>query len=102
MYAYYGRTEAMLANILRDAETMPVVRDTMSGFDAYMDAARETLLRGRGVRGAVRRRVAGALGHALSFTTWRSLVREQGLSDAQAVALMCDLISAAQAATAPR
>jgi hypothetical protein len=30
--------------------------------------------------------VVGAVGHAVAFSTWRSLVREQGLDEAQAVA----------------
>ena len=33
-----------------------------------------------------------AIGHALAFTTWRSLVREQGLGRAQAIDLICELI----------
>jgi hypothetical protein len=32
------------------------------------------------------------IGHALAFDTWRSLVREQGLSDAEAVELMAGLV----------
>jgi hypothetical protein len=39
--------------------------------------------------------VRAAIGHALAFTTWQSLAREQGLDDAQAVALMCRLVAAA-------
>jgi hypothetical protein len=36
--------------------------------------------------------VAAAFGHAVAFSTWRSLVREQGLDDAQAVAAMAALV----------
>jgi hypothetical protein len=36
-----------------------------------------------------------AIGHALAFTTWRSLTGEQGLEDAQAVDLMCDFVASA-------
>jgi hypothetical protein len=32
------------------------------------------------------------LGHALAFPTWVSLVREQELAEADAVALMCRLV----------
>jgi hypothetical protein len=39
--------------------------------------------------------VHAATGHALAFATWRSLVREQGLSDGQAGELMCLLVDAA-------
>jgi hypothetical protein len=33
-----------------------------------------------------------ALGHALDFQTWRSLVREQGLNDEQAVEVMMGMV----------
>jgi hypothetical protein len=32
------------------------------------------------------------VGHALAYTTWKSLASEQGLTDDQAVALMCGLV----------
>ncbi|MGH2824481.1 MAG: hypothetical protein ACRDLY_15995 [Thermoleophilaceae bacterium] len=48
-------------------------------------------MHGRTERGAHRRRTAAAVGHALSLDTWRSLVREQGLSEAEAVELMAAL-----------
>ena len=37
-------------------------------------------------------RTRAAIGHALAFTTWRSLTDEQGLGDTDAVALMCLLV----------
>ena len=51
-------------------------------------AAADAMLRDRPERGASRRRVRAAIGHALSFETWRSLVRHQGLSQSQAIELM--------------
>jgi hypothetical protein len=39
--------------------------------------------------------VRAAIGHALAFTTWRSLARDQQLDDRQAVELMCRLVAAA-------
>ena len=44
-----------------------------------MEATAELLLNGRGLRGARKRRAHAAIGHALAFGTWRSLVGEQGL-----------------------
>ena len=40
-----------------------------------------------------RKSVRAAIGHALEFETWRSLVRRQGLSRAQAVDAMTLLVS---------
>jgi len=96
LYDYYGRTAAMLENLLRDEQTSEVVRERFGAFHWFMDAARQELLRGRGLRGAARRRTAAAVGHALAFSTWRSLVTEQELRSEQAVALMCELVSAAR------
>jgi hypothetical protein len=61
-----------------------------------MGAARATVLRGRG---NAPKRVQAAIGHALSFSTWRSLTVEQGLDDSQAAALMCRLVAAAARST---
>lgn len=91
MYAYYRQADAMISNLLRDI-SMPVVGSRMSGFVEYLDAIRISLLRGRSRRRAVR----AAVGHALAFTTWRSLACDQGLDDAQAVELMCRLVAAAR------
>lgn len=93
LYAYYRRTERMLANLVRDEEQVPDVKRTFAGFHAYVEAATEVLLRGRGLRGAARRRVRAAIGHALSFVTWQSLTREQGLDDRQAADLMSRLVA---------
>jgi AcrR family transcriptional regulator len=95
LYAYYRRTEPMLSNLHRDEATVAAVRERFARFHGYREAARETLLRGRPERGAARRRVRAALGHALAFTTWRSLTLDQGLDDGQAAALMRALVTGA-------
>jgi AcrR family transcriptional regulator len=97
LYAHYRRTEQMMTNILRDEETMPVVKDMFAGFRAYLKRAGETLTRGRHLRGGEGTRARAATGHALAFTTWRSLALDQGLNDSQAADLMCQLITAAAA-----
>jgi AcrR family transcriptional regulator len=95
LYAYFGRTERMLENLSRDEATVPIVAERFAAFHLYFDAARDTLVAGRRLRGAAKRRTRAAIGHALAFTTWKSLVREQGLSDGDAVALMRALVAAA-------
>jgi hypothetical protein len=54
----------------------------------YLDAAADVLLAGRPERGAARRRARAARGHAVAFETWLSLVRQQGLTNAEAIRLM--------------
>jgi AcrR family transcriptional regulator len=87
IYAYYERTAPMLENLFRDEAALETVRERFAAFRAYFDAAASTLMAGRGARGGSRRRTRAAIGHALAFSTWRSLVREQGLSQAEAVGL---------------
>jgi AcrR family transcriptional regulator len=95
MYAYYRQGEGMLDNLLRDAAVVPVVAELLGGFRELLAVAAEILIAGRGVRGHARRRTAAAIGHALEFSTWRSLVDRQGLGDARAVELMTRLVAAA-------
>jgi AcrR family transcriptional regulator len=95
LYAYYRRTEAMLVNLYRDAELMPIVQRRFSDFGNYLAAARHVLMGGRRLRGKARDRVEAATGHAVAFATWRSLARDQGLDDAAAADLMCRLVQAA-------
>jgi AcrR family transcriptional regulator len=95
LYAYYGRTERMMSNLYRDEETNENVRNHFSGFRGFLAASRDVLMQGRGLRGNVKRRTHATIGHALDFLTWRSLVREQGLSDEEAVELACRLVTEA-------
>jgi AcrR family transcriptional regulator len=97
LYARHRRTETMMANLLRDEPTVPTVAEHLAGYHGYMAAAADVLMTGRKARGRRRARVRAAVGHALAFSTWRSLAREQGLADAEAVDLMCALVAAAPA-----
>jgi AcrR family transcriptional regulator len=91
LYAFYGRAEQMLANLLRDEE-LPVVKERFASFHGYMAAARDVLLAGRGSDP----RLIAAVGHAISFGTWRSLVRRNGVDGATAVELAACFVSGAR------
>jgi AcrR family transcriptional regulator len=92
VYAFYAETEQMIESTTRDVDRVPAVQKEQAAILAYLEAARSVLLEDRRERGRVKERVAAAIGHALGFTTWRSLVREQGLDDEEAVALMASLV----------
>lgn len=91
LYAFYEQGEPMLSNLVRDLDLVDAVRPQFAVFLDYMDAAHATLIAGRRGRGRTGRRVRIAVGHALAFSTWRSLVREQGCSREEAIDLMCHL-----------
>jgi AcrR family transcriptional regulator len=88
LYAFYGRTQAMYTSLMRDEPLVPGIHRRLRDFYVYLDAIREILMSGRGLRGRVARHTRAAIGHALAFPTWRSLTHDQGLSDDDAVALM--------------
>jgi AcrR family transcriptional regulator len=94
LYPYYRRTEQMLTNLFRDEQTMPLVAQLFAGFRRYLAGAHDILMSGRELRGATRLQVSAATGHAIAFTTWKSLAIEQGLDDRQVADLMCRLIHA--------
>ena len=87
MYAWYDSVETDLALFARDASVIPTnVRGEMTArFAAMADAVSQAWPRRKSVRAAI--------GHALEFETWRSLVRRQGLSRTQAVDAMVRLVS---------
>lgn len=85
LYAWFDRGEYMLEKTTRDAATVPALQPAMAASAQWFEAAADVLMQGR------RRRLRAAIGHALSFATWRSLVREQGLTQAEAVELMAGL-----------
>jgi AcrR family transcriptional regulator len=92
VYAFYGRTQAMYASLLRDEPLVPAVQRRLRDFYGYLGAVRDDLAAGRGLRGRRAELVRAAIGHALAFPTWRSLTAEQGLGKEDAVELMCRLV----------
>lgn len=92
LYAFYATTEPMLERTGRDLHLVPAMAGPAARFRAGLTAVRDVLVRGRPERGRARRRAEAAIGHALDFATWRSLVREQGLTPDEAADLMAGLV----------
>lgn len=88
LYAYYRRTEGMLARGEQDAAANPILAELMAPLDEYRAGIRDLLARDRPDDPLV----VATIGHALAFGTWRSLTRTQGLDDAQAVSVMRALV----------
>ena len=95
LYRWYRSTEQMLERTRRDAPLVEAMAGRVVAFLAYIGTVAEAILQGRRERGAARRRVAAAVGHAVAFSTWQSLASEQGLEDDEAVALMAAMVEAA-------
>lgn len=95
LYGYYERLEPLLENVQRDAAVMPLVAEMNAYRVRYLEESRELLLAAWPERGGARARLRRAIGHALEFGTWQSLVRRQGCRTDEAVALMLAFVRAA-------
>jgi AcrR family transcriptional regulator len=95
LYAFYGRTQDMYGSLLRDEPLLPIVQRLLRDFYGYLRTTQDALVAGRGLRGRAAARTRAAIGHALAFPTWHSLIHEQGLAEDDAVALMCLLVEGA-------
>ena len=88
LYMWYRSTEAMRANLLRDIDALP--SRIAAGITAFPPAMRDVLAVGWQADGNDVRRAA--IGHAVAFETWRSLIHE-GLDDDQAAAMMVAFVT---------
>ena len=95
LYGYYERLEPLLENVQRDAAVMPLVGEMNAYRVRYLEEIRDLLLEGWPTRGGARARLARAIGHALEFRTWQSLVRRQGSRTNEAAHLMLTFVRAA-------
>ncbi len=83
-YAFHRRTEAMMNHAFAEARDSPV----MESYHDHWKGAADLLVSAWNVRGRQRSLLRAAIGHAIVFPTWHSLIRDQGLTDSQAVELM--------------
>ena len=92
VYAYHRRTEPMMANVVRDAQVHPLTREMAEPYFQHWERMRYVLATGWGVGDGRLAILLGALGHALDFQTWRSLVRQQGLDDERAIEVVVAMV----------
>jgi len=104
LYAWFERGERMLERTTRDVAVVPALQPSMAAFAGWFVAATDVLAQGWGDAEEPRERtLRAAIGHALAYETWRSLVRAQALAPADAVDLMaCLVVRCASAAGADR
>ena len=97
VYAYNRRRERLFAKVLRDAEgegqVNAAVREVLKPIEARWRRMKEILAVGWEVcdepAGTL---LSATIGLALDFQTWRTMVREQGLSDEQAIEVMARMV----------
>jgi AcrR family transcriptional regulator len=90
LYGWYERNAQLVASVLRDAEYHQLTRETAElSFGPSLAAYQEVL----GAKLTMKQRAMLRL--ALSFFTWRTLVREGGLKQGAAVGAMIQAIDGA-------
>ncbi len=92
VYAYHRQTEPMMTNVVRDLQVHPLTREMAEPYFQHWERMRYVLATGWGVGEEHLAVLLGTIGHALDFQTWRSLVRQQELSDQQAVEAMAGMM----------
>jgi AcrR family transcriptional regulator len=92
IYAYHRATERMADRADHDLADAPVLREVLAPQFAYWARVRDALAAGWPLPEESHALVAAAIGHAIAFSTWRSLVREQGLDDEQAVEALVAMV----------
>ena len=91
LYAWYEEVASDLEVLLRDTPLVAAQAEVMAETVQATSELADELARAW----ARRKTVRAAIGHALEFETWRSLVRRQGLSRKQAVDAMLRLAASA-------
>ena len=102
LFRYYARTENRWVLIGRDRLLRPDLAEFGGPYVERWAQMREALTAGWSVRGPRRKLLAAALGHALDFRTWSSLMRQQGLGERQAITLLEAMVDRAAGAAIGR
>jgi AcrR family transcriptional regulator len=101
LYDYFRRREGLWANILRDQEIPhlrdnPDVREIMRPIVEHWERMQRVLAMGWEIHNdQAQPLLFGAIGLALDFQCWWTMVRKQGMSDEQAVELMARMVHCA-------
>lgn len=95
IYAYFREGAPMLEQVIRDQDKVPEVAEGLAPWREYMREVAGGLSAGWGDSAEGQRLVRAAVGHALAFSTWRSL-DDQGLMDDEAVEFMVHLVASAR------
>jgi AcrR family transcriptional regulator len=91
LYAWYDRAGGMLARAEQEMPSNPILAELMTPFKQYLSGIRELLLQEWRNGSEPPPELPAAIGHAIAFSTWQSLVREQGLTHDQAIDLIVRL-----------
>lgn len=75
LYRYYGATSKMWHSVYRDLDKVPAVEAPVALFESYLVGVAESILENWGGKDSAALRAT--VGHAVRFSTWRSLARSR-------------------------
>jgi len=87
IYGYHRRTERMMDRAFADSLSNEILAELLEPYFDFWNHVRDMLA--AAWDGAP---VAPIIGHSIDFRTWKTLVREQGMPEEQAVELFVDLV----------
>jgi AcrR family transcriptional regulator len=93
MYGYYADMEPLLSSAEAHLADFPALAAAMAPMGVQLDRMTDVLV-APWLDGARSRTLGAAVSHALAFSTWRSLAREQRLTGAEAVEMMVSMVTA--------
>lgn len=91
VYRWYRETERMMVVSFRDLPEIPVLSEVMAPLIALFANAQQMLADGWPAPSPALLRAA--IGHALAFSTWRSLASDYGLPDEAVADLMIAMVA---------
>lgn len=92
IYAYYRQTEGMMITAYRDTQTEPTLLEVLAPFFQYWASIQNHLAEKFSATSPAHPLMLAVVGHAIHFSTWRSLVKQQGLKMDQAVNIMVAMV----------
>ena len=99
IYRWYRETEPMMAVAFRDLPEMPVLAEVMEPM--FASFAETTAILAEGWPTPASPVLLAAIGHALAFSTWRSLACDFDLTDETVADLLTAMVVSAQRREAP-
>lgn len=91
IYVFHRRTERMISRTAPELPHHPIAQEVVAPMFAHWQRVHEILIAGWMTTTDDAHRIAVVLGHAIAFSTWQSLVRQQGADEAEAVEMMVTL-----------
>jgi hypothetical protein len=94
LYGHYAENQQMLSSGVAASATHPALLVALRPWFEAIGALGQILVEGFGADTGPGSLLGAAIGHAISYLTWQSLITQQGATSSQAVELMVSMVCA--------